>query len=190
VRIHSRKQSFYSLLPVAAVALIALQVTEAQQPRSPVVYTTPARSVEFSFITTASGISVPLETQASYTITSVGDDDSLSGTFTITLPNRVRQKIADAAQSKIEQIAETYSRKNVQAKPEKGTACPSISLELSDFDIDVTGGRLVMSGIELRITESGDRLIQLFCFWTRQINANRERGGIVRSINRMIEGDK
>jgi len=190
VRIHSRKQSFYSLLPVAAVALIALQVTEAQQPRPPVVYTTPARSVEFSFITTASGISVPLEAQASYTITSVGDDDSLSGTFTITLPNRARQKIADAAQSKIEQIAETYSRKNVQAKPEKGTACPSISLELSDFDIDVTGGRLVMSGIELRITESGDRLIQLFCFWTRQINANRERGGIVRSINRMIEGDK
>jgi hypothetical protein len=172
------------------VALIALHVTAAQQPRPPVVYTTPTRSVEISLLPTASGTAVPLKAQASYTLTSVGDDDSLTGTFTITLPKLARQKIAESTQSKIEQIAETYSHKNVQAKPEKGTACPSIVLELSEFDIDVTSGHLVMSGLELRIPESGDRLIQLLCFWTRQINAKRERLGIVRSINRMIEGDK
>ncbi len=195
MRIRNQQRLLHILLSVAAV-LPAFLITEAGQPRPPVVYTTPARNLEFSFVPATSSASgaisspVALDGRANYTLTSVGDDDSLSGTFTIILSNVVRQKIAEITQSKVDQVAETYSRKNVPAKFAKGTACPSIDIEFAEVEIDVTGGRIATSGAKLVMPESADRLVQLMCFLTRQINANLERRGIVRSINRTIEGDK
>lgn len=171
-----------------AIALSLVAISIPAQPKPPVVYTTPAKRAEALF--RLENAETRIDGRVSYTLTAAADDDSLRGTFTIVLSPQARQTLADAAKVKLAEISESYSRPDTIAKFAKGTSCPSIELDFPEFQIKAGQGNLVMSGKLLEIRESPDRLIQQLCFWTRQINVKRERIGIIRSINRMIEGDK
>ena len=179
-------------LLAVAISLIHLPRITAQ-PRPPVVYTTPAKLVEALFKSAKSDSShgpIKLEGRASYTLTAAADDDSLRGTFTLALLLPARATIAGESNAKVTEIPESFSRPDTIGRFEKGTSCPTIELDFPEFEIKAPGGTLVLSGKLLEIHESADRLVQQICFWTRQINVKRERIGIIRSINRMIEGDK
>lgn len=171
-----------------SIALSLVAILVPTQPKPPVVYTTPAKRSEASF--RFENVETKIEGRVTYTLTAANDDDSLRGTFTILLSPEVRQTVADASKVKPTEIAASYSSPGVIAKFAKGTSCPAIELDFPEFEIKAGKGSLVMSGKLLEIRESADRLIQQLCFWTRQINVKKERIGIIRSINRMIEGDK
>jgi len=185
--------AFISLaLSIVAISLLP-RLSVPAQPKPPVVYTTPAKRAEAAFRLETADSSpgeMKIDGRVSYTLTAASDDDSLRGTFTILLSGPGRQTLADASNLKLAEIPESYSRPDTIAKFANGTSCPSIELNFPEFQIKAGKGNLVMSGKLLEIRESADRLIQQLCFWTRQINVKRERIGIIRSINRMIEGDK
>jgi hypothetical protein len=42
----------------------------------------------------------------------------------------------------------------------------------------------------LDIHETPEQMNQLFCSWTRQINAKRQRRGIIAAINRLIQPEE
>jgi len=181
---------------LAMVAIIAILPVHSpariHQARPPTVYTTPAKVVSGWFRIdkeTSSDAPLKLEARATYTLTAVSDDDSLTGTFTISLLPQSRQFLADSVKAKLAEIPDSFSRKGTVAKFVKGTSCPSIELDFPEFAIDVKSGHVSLSGQLLRIPESADKLVQQLCFLTRQINVKRERLGIIRNINRMIEGD-
>jgi len=52
------------------------------------------------------------------------------------------------------------------------------------------GAKLSFDNLLLDVYEKPDQLSQLFCSWTRQINAKRQRRGIISAINRLIVPDK
>lgn len=186
-----------ALAVVAITAILPIySPARIHQARPPTVYTTPVKVVSGWFrIGKETSSDAPLklalkiEGRATYTLTAASDDDSLTGTFTISLLPQSKQSLADTVRVKLAEIPDSFSRTGTVAKFVKSTSCPSIELDFPEFVIDVKGGHLSLSGKLLRIPETADKLVQQLCFWTRQINVKRERLGIIRSINRMIEGD-
>jgi hypothetical protein len=48
------------------------------------------------------------------------------------------------------------------------------------------GAKLSFKRLVVDVIETPQEVQQHFCFWTRQINANRPRRGVIASLNRLI----
>ncbi len=162
----------------------------------PVVFTTTPKPVSAE-LQLSDGSSVTVRGRASLTVTAANEDDTLTGTLVYTLPDDARQKIAQTAKKSLKDVPRNVSLKEVSASFRHGTACPSMTLEVSVKEAEVQatpgsagGTKLRFDRVDLNIHEAPDQMTQLFCSWTRQINAKRQRRGIIAAINRLIQPEE
>jgi hypothetical protein len=121
-----------------------------------------------------------------FTLTAANYDDTMAGTLVFTIPKEARKKIAEAACEPLSSIPASVTRKDVIAGFRKGTSCPTVGIEIGDTELDVAGAKLSFKRIVVDMIETTQEVPQHFCFWTRQINANRPHRGVIAALNRLV----
>jgi hypothetical protein len=165
------------------VSLLLLTPGNNGQNSDPVIFTTLPKPATAKVI---SAEKAALEGRASFTVTRAEDDDTITGVFVFTISDDARQKMAELSNSDLEEIPAKFSSEDVTAKFQKGTSCPTLHLEIPSVEMEAVGTRMRFDRIVLDIVETQQQMSQLFCAWSRQINARRHRGGIIAAINRLI----
>lgn len=173
-----------ALISIATSGIAALDVT-ARVPIVPIVFTTVPKLI-LGHLQAGNSPAFIVRGRASLTVTAANEGDTLAGTFVYTLPDDARQKIAQLSGKALNDVPNSISVKNITAIFRRGTACPLVQLEVSMKEADVAGAKLSFDRVNLDIHETPDQMNQLFCSWTRQINAKRQRQGIIAAINRLI----
>ncbi|MBO0719253.1 MAG: hypothetical protein J2P41_00400 [Blastocatellia bacterium] len=178
---------YYSLF---LIFLVSLMPTAHVRNSDAVVFTTQPRPAWARLISSNPAFSskkITLEGRASLTVTKANDDDTITGVFVFTVAEDARVKLAEVSETDLEEIPAKYSKENVTARFQKGTTCPSLHLEItSPVDLDAAGTTMKLEHVMLDIPETPAKMAQYFCSWTRQINARRQRLGIISAINHLI----
>ncbi len=128
--------------------------------------------------------------RATFTLTAANDNDTVAGTLVYAIPAESRQALAQATGKALNSIPASVTQKNVVASFQKGTACPVVQLETRALELEVAGAKLQFNRIVLEVTETADEVPQHFCAWARQINVNRQRRGVIASLNRLLAGEQ
>ncbi|MBS1789922.1 MAG: hypothetical protein JST85_19520 [Acidobacteria bacterium] len=156
-----------------------------EQARPLVIFSTPPVMVT-ARLNLADGSKSDVHGQATLTITRANEDDSVTGTLVYLLPDEVRQKIAQTSGQKLAEIPNRVTQKDLSAKFQRGTSCPSLKLQVSASEVAFGNAALLFDKVTVAIPETPAPINQLFCSWTRQINAKRKRLGIIAAVNRLI----
>jgi hypothetical protein len=188
------KQHFSSLAAVFCFLLIVVMIAfagpqEQLSGAKPVVFKTAPRPIQGQWTARGATNSIPLRATASLTLASANEDDTVTGTLTLTLPDGERRKIAERSGQPLQHFPASILKPDVTAAFRRGASCPSVRLELNDAEWEVAGGTLRTGRLALDIIETPDPIPQLFCSWTRQLNTRRPWGGIIAAINRLISSD-
>jgi len=169
------------------VSLLLLTTGNPQQNSDPVIFSTQPKPAFARLDSDKIGKKITLEGRASLTVTQANDDDTITGVFVYTVDDDSRQKLADFSGTDLDEIPAKYSKENVTARFQKGTTCPSIHLDLPPVELEAAGMTMKLDRVVLDIPESPQRMSQYFCAWARQINAHRQRLGIIAAINHLIK---
>jgi hypothetical protein len=153
----------------------------------PVIFTTQAKPAIAQLI---SAEKMALEGRASFTVTKAEYDDTITGIYVFTISDDARQRLAEFSDSDLEEIPAKFSREDVTARFQKGTYCPTLHLEIPAVEIEAVGTTMRFDRIVLDIGETQQKMSQLFCAWSRQINARRHRRGIIAAINLLIKPEE
>jgi hypothetical protein len=124
--------------------------------------------------------------KVTYTLTAAKYDDTMVGTLVFWIPEEARKKIAEAVSLPLSSIPASVMRKDVVAGFRKETSCPMVGIDIGETELDVAGAKLSFKRIVVDVIETPQEVPQHFCFWTRQINTNRSRRGVIASLNRLI----
>ena len=134
--------------------------------------------------------------KVSFTFTAANSDDSLVGTMVYTVPEDARQKIASMTGKPVAQVPASVTVKDLLINFQKATACPVIHFEFSAMDIDITGvkshfNRFVLDlNDDLKgLSDAQQGMVKIFCKFADQINAGRQRRGLIKRINDIINGE-
>lgn len=177
---------------VASLCLAASSLTAwvvlARTRNNPVVFTTTPKPVK-TRLQLSSGLNFEVRGHASLTVNMANADDTLTGTFVYALPDDARAKIAQAVNKTLKDVPANVVIDKVSASFRHGTACPLVQLNVPVKEAESVGGKLQFDRVLLDIQETPAQINQLFCSWTRQINAKRQRQGIIAAINRLIQPD-
>jgi hypothetical protein len=160
------------------------QAADARQTPQ-VVYTTPPK-ISVAMFKLGDSEACEVRVNVTFTLTAANYDDTVVGTLVFTIPEVARKKIAEASGEPLTSIPARAERKDVAAGFRKGTSCPEISFEIGATELEVAGAKLSFDRVVVNIVETLEEVPQHFCFWTRQINANRSRRGVIASLNRLI----
>jgi hypothetical protein len=199
-------EKFFSVIPAFFILLMLCLEVSAQSVR-PVVFTT-APKAAVAKITTGENASenargdrkdrtdddALVQGKISLTVTAANEDDTVTGTLIFTLSDSARQKIVDLTGKDLKSIPTRIMKREVVANFRHGTACPYLFLIIPavepTFEMEIFQEKLLFNSLTAEIREAPDQISQLFCSWTRQINANRPRRGIIAAINRLINGEE
>ena len=179
----------FQLVLSSALCLLAICLKSNGQELKPVVFSTAARATTARVLVDEKEQNLKVHGKAAFTVTSANDDDTITGTVVFTIDDDARQIIAELTGSDLKSTPLSYFRKNVIAHFRKGTACPVIALEISKIELDLGGVTACLERISPLINESPEQISLLFCAWTRQINTDRHRLGIIAAINHLLTGD-
>jgi hypothetical protein len=160
------------------------QAVDARQTPQ-VVYTTPPKTSVAKF-KLGDSEACEVRGKVTFTLKAANYDDTVVGTLVFTIPEEARKKIAEASGEPLTSIPARVARKDVVARFRKGTSCPEVSLEIGATELDVDGAKLSFDRVVVNVFETLEEVPQHFCFWARQINANRSRRGVIASLNRLI----
>ncbi len=179
--------------------VIAILIANAQPVAPPTVYTTPAKLVVGKLprevAIAGQKPSAEIRGEARFTIAAANDNDTVAGIFEYALADEARQRIAQLAGKPLAEIPAAVTLKEITAGFQKNTGCPVVHLEITALEMDVAGvpvrfARAVVDVPELREgPEAQQEMTKLFCTWARQINAGRQRRGIIAAMNRLIAGE-
>src|SRR5215813_11852212 len=139
-----------------------------------VVYTTPPK-MSVAKLKLGESEAREVRGNVTFTLTAANYNDTVVGTLIFIIPEEARKKIAEASGEPLTSIPAYVLRKDVTAGFRKGTSCPMISLEIGATELDVAGMKLSIDRVVVNVIETREEVPQLFCVWTRQINANRQR---------------
>jgi hypothetical protein len=153
-----------------------------------VVYTTPPKTSVAKFKLGESEAR-EIRGKVTFTLTAANYDDTVVGTLVFTIPEEARKKMAEASGEPLTSIPAIVAQKDVAAGFRKGTSCPVVSLEIGATEMNVAGAKLSFDRVVVNVIETHEEVPQHFCVWTRQINANRHRRGIIASLNRLITAE-
>ena len=153
-----------------------------------VVYTTPPKTSVAKFKLGESEAR-EIRGKVTFTLTAAKYDDTVVGTLVFTIPEEARKKMAEASGEPLTSIPAIVAQKDVAAGFRKGTSCPVVSLEIGATEMNVAGAKLSFDRVVVNVIETHEEVPQHFCVWTRQINANRHRRGIIASLNRLITAE-
>jgi hypothetical protein len=173
-----RFSSMFMVLP------LLLTLGNSAQQSDPVIFTTQPKPAIARLI---SAEKISLEGRASFTVTKAEDDDTITGILVFTISDDERYKLAELSDFDPEEIPAKFSREDVTARFQKGTSCPTLHLEIPSVEMEAAGTPMRFDLMVLDIVETQQQMSQLFCAWSRQINARRHRRGIIAAINRLIK---
>jgi hypothetical protein len=191
-KISSAISVFACLICVLGAGVSALAQSGAQsnaQSAKPAPYTT-APKLAIAKLKSDESKVYDVRGKAAFTVTAANENDTVAGTLVYTIPDDARQKIAQLSAKPLALIPASATKKDVIAGFQSGTACPVVNLEIGATELDVAGVKLRFNRITLDVIETAGPVPQHFCAWTRQINAKRQRRGIIASLNRLIMGDQ
>ena len=154
-----------------------------QAPR--VVYTTPPKT-SVAKLKLGGSEAREVRGNVTFTLTAANYDDTVVGTLIFTIPEEARKKMAKVSGQPLTSIPASVARKDVVAGFQKGTSCPIVNLEIGATELDMAGAKLSFDRVVVNVIETREEVPQHFCVWTRQINANRQRRGVIASLNRLI----
>lgn len=157
--------------------------TTRQTPQ--VVYKTPPKTSVARLQPGGSG-AYEVRALVTFTLTAANYDDTVVGTLVFTIPEDARKKIAEVSGAPLTSIPASVARKDVVAGFQKGTSCPVVNIDIGAMELDVGGTKLPFDRVVVAVIETPEEVPQHFCVWTRQINANRKRRGVIASLNRLI----
>jgi hypothetical protein len=160
------------------------QAADARQTPQ-VVYTTPPKT-SVAMFKLGDSEACEVRGNVTFTLTAAKYDDTVVGTLVFTIPEVARKKIADASGEPLTSIPARVERKDMGAGFRKGTSCPEVSLEIGATELEVAGAKLSFGRVVVNVVETLEEVPQHFCVWTRQINANRSRRGVIASLNRLV----
>jgi hypothetical protein len=180
-------RKFSSVLIVFLCALAAVAHVRAQGAK-PLIFTTTPKPVTAKLATGADEMN--LRSTAVLTINAANADDTMTGTLVFIFADEARQQLAQASGQPLKAIPAKFVRKDVSATFRADTACPVLHLDVPASAIEVAGVKLNFARLTLDIYETPAQITQLFCNWTRQINVQRTRRGIVAAINRLLVGEQ
>ena len=166
--------------------LTACVIADAQNGK-PVIFTTQS-NLAIARFKSGETDKIPVRGRAAFTLTEANDDDTLKGTVAFTIPDDGRKKLAQISGKDLGAVPTNYLKKDVIAIFRKGTACPIAHIVIPTTELNASGIKLQLDRVEIEISENQQPITQLLCAWTRQINANRQRRGIIAAINRLITG--
>jgi hypothetical protein len=158
------------------------------RPAPQVVYTTPPKTSVAKFKLGAYEAR-EVRGKVTFTVTAANYNDTVVGTLVFTIPEEARKKLAGASGEPLTSIPAIVAQKDVAASFRKGTSCPVVSLEIGATELDAAGAKLSFDRIVVNVIETREEITQHFCFWARQINANRQRRGVIASLNRLITAE-
>lgn len=167
----------------------ASQGTDAQTAgtRQPplIIYTTPPKTSVAKL--KSSGPEAPeVRCIVTFTLTAANYDDTVVGTLVFKIPEEARKKIAKISGEPLISIPATVTRKDVVAGFQKGASCPMVGIDIGATELDLAGAKLSFDRVVVAVIETLGDVPQHFCVWTRQINKNRQRRGVIASLNRLI----
>ncbi len=188
----SSAAAVFCLLTIAV--LIVFAEPQGQSAR-PVVFTTATKLVNARLITGNTAQIVgknagTLRGTATLTIVTANEDDTVTGTLAIAFADDDRKKIGELIGKPPGTIPVNIVKKDVVAGFRNGAACPVLRLEVGETEWEIAGVKAGINRLALEIVETPDPIPQLFCTWTRQINAKRPRRGIIAAINRLISTEQ
>lgn len=108
--------------------------------------------------------------KASFTLTAMNADDSLEGIFNFTLPDKERQKIAQALQKILNDIPVVVSMKGVIGQFHKQTECPVLQLDFPAMEMEMGEAKVKLGRFTLNLKEMDDGVTIYLCTIARQIN--------------------
>jgi hypothetical protein len=158
----------------------------APAPQEPLVVYTTRPKIVAARLNLSESEAREVRVKVTLTLTSANYDDTLVGTLVFTIPEESRKKIAEVTCKPLTSIPPSVARKDVVAGFRKGTSCPTVGIEIGDTELDVAETKLSFKHVVVDVIETTDEVPQHFCFWTRQINANRPHRGVIASLNRLI----
>lgn len=109
------------------------------------------------------------------TITAANEDDTITG--------RIDFQFDGAALERLKNRGETVTIDPVTLNFRKGASCPEIRIDARNLRLEHGTLAIGIEKINFVIVETQEPLRQLFCAWTRQINVDRHRLGIIKAIN-------
>jgi hypothetical protein len=157
--------------------------------RKPLTIATQPKPAPVKWIS-ADGKEVELNGQLTFAVTQANEDDSLTGWMLYLLPDGQREKLAQQTEQPLKNIPPYLMKTNVAASWLKDTSCPSCRMESGEVEFEILGGKIHFKRVTLAFRETPDYLPQLFCHWTRQINARKQRRSIIAAINRALKGEE
>jgi len=189
---------FSSLVAIGILIAVASLPVSGQDraPARPIVFTTPASNVRITHPGSKGSGSVVATGTASLTLVEAHADDTLSGLLILTLNDeelgRTEMKQGKKGPPPIarDQLPAKTIRRELRLHWQRGTACPELELPITPFKFTLGETEFETLPFRLRIQESQERLTQLLCSWSRQINAGRPRQGIIMAINRLLVGEE
>jgi hypothetical protein len=177
-------------LLAASDGVYAQSVTQPNaQSARPAIYTT-APKLAIAKLKSGESNVYDVRGRAAFTVTAANDNDTVAGTLVYTIPDDARQKIAQLSAKPLAAIPASVTKKEVITGFQSGTACPVVILEIGATELELAGTKLRFHRITLDVIETADQVPQHFCAWTRQINAKRQRRGIIASLNRLLTGEQ
>jgi len=150
-----------------------------------VVYTTPPK-MSVAKLKLGESEAREVRGNVTFTLMAANYNDTVVGTLVFSIPEEARKKIAEASGEPLTSIPASVAQKDVAATFRKGTSCPVVSLEIGAMEFDVAGAKLSFDHVVVNVIETREDVPQHFCVWSRQINANRQRRGVIASLNRLI----
>ena len=150
-----------------------------------IVYTTPPK-MSVAKLKIGESEAREVRGNVTFTLTAANYNDTVIGTLVFTIPEEARKKIAEASGEPLTSIPASVAQKDLAAGFRKGTSCPEVSLEIGATEFDVAGAKLSFDRVVVNVIETREEVPQHFCVWARQINANRQRRGVIASLNRLI----
>jgi hypothetical protein len=189
--------SVLTILLAASAAAFAQLTSQSSDPKGAdtqtagtrqtplVVYTTPPKKFVAKL---KSGDSGDWEVRGIVTFTpsAAKYDDTVVGTLVFTISEESRKKISEVSGELLTLIPASVLRKDLAASFRKGTSCPEVILEIGATELEVAGAKLCFDRVMVNVIETREEVPQHFCLWARQINANRQRRGVIASLNRLI----
>ncbi len=158
------------------------------QQSTPVIFTTQPKTARATLISAEK--KSPIDGMAIFTVAQANDDDTITGTLVFTISEGARVKLAEFSGIDLEDVPAKFSSDDVTAQFHPGTSCPTLHLKIAPVEMEAAGITMKFDRMMLDIAETQQQMSQLFCAWSRQINARRHRRGIIKAINRLVHPEE